>query len=65
MQAGQELNDASGGIWDKEKSEIDTAKIKSLRAAKDSLCTDYKTMGKQEMLSLKRSCEGSDELMPE
>ncbi|MCH2224167.1 MAG: hypothetical protein MK066_05305 [Crocinitomicaceae bacterium] len=65
MEAGRELNDFSAGIWDKEISEMDEEKIKTLRASKDSLCADYKTMGKEEMLSLQKSCEGSDELISE
>lgn len=57
MEAGDELNAYSAEVLDKsEITEKDQSKMKELRATKDKLCKDYKTMGGAEMLELREDC---------
>ena len=57
MEAGDALNTYSAAILD--QSEIDEdaeSKMDALKAKKEKLCKDYKTMGGAEMLELREAC---------
>lgn len=57
MSAGEELNDFSQTLFEKEVTADEAEKMKSLRAKKDTLCEAYVMMSGQEMLELKKDCE--------
>lgn len=60
MKAGEELNEFSQTLFEKEVTPKEAEKMKSLREKKDELCAAYVTMGGQEMLELKKDCETAE-----
>ena len=56
MEAGEKLNNFSKELLDRGAKQEDEVKIQELRAAKDSACVDYYTMGGDAMREKKKEC---------
>jgi hypothetical protein len=57
MEAGNELNEFSATILDKDQIDKATQeKMSALNTKKKELCKEYEVMGGPEMLELKREC---------
>lgn len=56
MEAGEKLNNFSKELLERGAKQEDEVKIQELRAAKDSACVDYYTMGGDAMREKKKEC---------
>ena len=56
ISAGEKLNNFSQELLERGAEKQDEAKIQSLRAAKDSACADFYTMGGDAMREKKKEC---------
>jgi hypothetical protein len=56
MEAGEKLNQFSNELLQRGANQEDEVKIKGLRAAKDSACVDFYTMGGDAMREKKKEC---------
>jgi len=56
ISAGEKLNNFSQELLERVAEKQDEAKIQSLRAAKDSACADFYTMGGDAMREKKKEC---------
>ncbi len=56
ISAGEKLNNFSQELLERGAEKQDEAKIQSLRAAKDSACSDFYTMGGDAMREKKKEC---------
>ena len=56
LKSGEELNNFSKTLFDKEITPAIKIKMKALRKATKSACKNYTKMGKEKMLELKEAC---------
>lgn len=57
LKAGEELNDFTEKLWDREPTKEDEAKMKKLKAKSDKECANYQMMSGDEMLRRKKLCK--------